>query len=115
MLSIFYNSGFYAVEWFWVLSGYVFFFNYRDALASGSVTGFDFFCRRFARLYPLHFHHYPATLLLVSVLLLLYRNWVGRSYQGSITTWTFLSQLLMASKLEFTTDFIHSIWSSLER
>jgi peptidoglycan/LPS O-acetylase OafA/YrhL len=94
MLSIFYNSGFYAVEWFWVLSGYVFFFNYRDALASGSVTGFDFFCRRFARLYPLHF----TTLLLVSVLLLLYR--------------TFISQLLMASNWS-STDFTfnYPVWS----
>jgi peptidoglycan/LPS O-acetylase OafA/YrhL len=111
MLSIFYNSGLHAVEWFWVLSGYVFFFNYRDALATRSVTGFDFFCRRFARLYPLHF----TTLLVVSVLLLLYRNLFGSSYPHyteGITIWTFISQLFMASNWT-TTEYTFNgpVWS----
>jgi peptidoglycan/LPS O-acetylase OafA/YrhL len=68
LLSIFYNSGWHAVEWFWVLSGYIFFFNYRDVLESRKMTAFTFFSRRFARLYPLNI----ATLFIVAALLAFY-------------------------------------------
>jgi peptidoglycan/LPS O-acetylase OafA/YrhL len=111
ILSIFYNSGHYAVEWFWVLSGYIFFFNYRDALANQKITGFEFFFRRFARLYPLHF----ATLLVVSLLLLSYRYLFKNNYplytEGA-NVGTFISQLFMASNWTTTQyTFNGPIWS----
>lgn len=49
-----------AVPFFWTLSGFVFFFQYRDR----SIGAIRFARQRFARLYPLHF----ATLLMVATL-----------------------------------------------
>src|SRR5476651_1230145 len=67
VLSIFYNAGYYAVDWFWVLSGYVFFMKYCDVLADEKMSAGTFFGRRFSRLYPLHL----LTLLLVIALQIL--------------------------------------------
>jgi peptidoglycan/LPS O-acetylase OafA/YrhL len=111
MLSLFYNSGLYAVQWFWVLSGYIFFFNYREAVAARSITGFEFFSRRFARLYPLHL----TTLLLVSALFLLYRNLFSSTYPyytRGISVWTSASQFIMASNWTTTEHtFNGPVWS----
>jgi len=111
VLVVFSNYGSYAVNWFWVLSGYVFFFNYRSALTSKTVTGFEFFSNRFARLYPLHL----ATLLAVSLLLLLYDGLFGSEYPlftTGVTFGTFVSHLFMASNWassEFTLN--GPVWS----
>jgi peptidoglycan/LPS O-acetylase OafA/YrhL len=110
-LTIFYNSGLYAVMWFWVLSGYVFFFNYRDTLIKNTVTGFEFFSNRFARLYPLHL----ATLLAVSLLLLSYNMLFGSEYPlytEGVTFQTFLAHLFMASNWVSTAYTLNGpIWS----
>lgn len=47
-----YYWGLYAVQFFWVLSGFVFMHVYANKI---SVTSKKFFLSRFARLYPLHF------------------------------------------------------------
>jgi peptidoglycan/LPS O-acetylase OafA/YrhL len=111
LLVVFSNYGSYAVQWFWVLSGYVFFFNYRNALTSKTVTGFEFFSNRFARLYPLHL----ATLLAVSLLLLSYEELFGSEYPlftRGVTFGTFVSHLFMASNWASTEFTLNGpIWS----
>lgn len=111
LLSVFYGRGYYAVPWFWVLSGYIFFFNYRDVLADRALSGFAFFARRFARLYPLH----VATLLAVALLLPSYQALFGARfpvYAENSTAWAFVSQLFMASNwLSLDYSFNGPIWS----
>jgi peptidoglycan/LPS O-acetylase OafA/YrhL len=64
LLHAFHDSGAYGVWIFWCISGFIFFWKYRDAIADRSVGGWKFFVLRFSRLYPLHL----ATLLLVALL-----------------------------------------------
>ena len=53
-LSFFYLNGAKAVYLFWLLSGYIFFYNYYTAIQTYKVTTYVFFIDRFSRLYPLH-------------------------------------------------------------
>ncbi len=62
LLSPFYDAGNYAVELFFVLSGFIFYWLYRERVADRAVSGREFFVLRFSRLYPLHL----ATLLFVA-------------------------------------------------
>lgn len=55
----FYERGYLAVDLFFTLSGFVFFWLYADAIGQRTVSARRFFDLRFSRLYPLHF----ATLL----------------------------------------------------
>jgi len=57
-----YDFGLLAVQWFWQISGYIFFRKYRRQIASRAISGWSFFILRFSRLYPLHL----MTLLLVT-------------------------------------------------
>jgi peptidoglycan/LPS O-acetylase OafA/YrhL len=68
VLNIFYDYGFYGVEVFWCISGFVLFLKYRDVIASGNIDFYRFFILRFSRLYPLHI----STLLLVIALQAIY-------------------------------------------
>lgn len=54
VLFPFYEKGFKAVDLFFTISGFVFFFMYLDAIRDGKVTASKFFVLRFSRLYPLH-------------------------------------------------------------
>jgi peptidoglycan/LPS O-acetylase OafA/YrhL len=110
-LSVFYHSGFYAVDWFWVLSGYVFFFTYRDVLESRRMTALTFFSRRFARLYPLN----SVTLVIVAALQALYIFSFKTPYpvySNDVSVWTFVSHLFMASNWISTQyTFNGPVWS----
>jgi peptidoglycan/LPS O-acetylase OafA/YrhL len=64
LLQPFYLVGWVAVDLFFALSGFVFFWLYAQAIAAGQVKAWRFAVLRFSRLYPLHF----LTLLLVLVL-----------------------------------------------
>jgi peptidoglycan/LPS O-acetylase OafA/YrhL len=80
----------------WVLcciSGFIFFWKYRDSIARGSVGGWKFFVLRFSRLYPLHF----VALLAVGLLQSVYFNLHGYFfvYQNNDLQ-HFLAQLFMA-------------------
>lgn len=57
-LSLLYHHGYWAVQFFWILSGFVFAFVYLNRRISFK----QFFILRFSRLYPLHF----VTLILIS-------------------------------------------------
>lgn len=53
-LKVFYEKGYYGVSVFWCVSGFVFALMYLNKNHI-SITGKEFFIKRFARLYPLHF------------------------------------------------------------
>ena len=66
--ELFYRYGNWAVFVFWCISGYVFFWKYREAIANRRVNGREFFVFRFSRLYPLHL----VTLLAAAALQMAY-------------------------------------------
>ena len=87
--SEFGGGGSTAVQIFWVLSGIVFFHAYDGEPFSKR----DFFWRRFARLYPLHF----ATLLIIALLDLLHLWLLGAPKIPYLDWPHFLVQLALAS------------------
>jgi peptidoglycan/LPS O-acetylase OafA/YrhL len=94
LLHGFYDSGTYGVWIFWCISGFIFFWKYRDAIAERSIGGWKFFGLRFSRLYPLHL----VTLLLVALLQPVYFNLHGSFFvypENDLPH--FLLQLFMAS------------------
>lgn len=60
LLGLFYRYGGAAVQIFWCISGFVF----ASVYAGKTVSGREFFTKRFARLYPLHF----LTLIIVALI-----------------------------------------------
>lgn len=68
IFSLFYDYGYYGVQVFWCISGFIFFWKYKTAIADKIVNVKNFFILRFSRLYPLHL----ATLLLIALLQLIY-------------------------------------------
>jgi peptidoglycan/LPS O-acetylase OafA/YrhL len=109
-LSVFYDNGSLAVPFFWVISGFIFYWHYSEPVRNRAVKFADFLVRRFSRLYPLHF----VTLIFVAVGQYIYY----RSHQTTfIYLWNkpiwFASQLLFASNW-FTRQpvtFNGPIWS----
>lgn len=110
LLAPLYGSGPYAVRVFWCISGFIFFWKYRDAIADRALDGWKFFVLRFSRLYPLHL----ATLLFVALLQPLYAGLHGSSfvYQNNDLT-HFVLQLLMAGTAtsQDALSFNGPIWS----
>jgi peptidoglycan/LPS O-acetylase OafA/YrhL len=74
--ALFYRYGFYGVQIFWSISGFIFFWKYSHALGEGRIGAYRFFVLRFSRLYPLHL----ATMLLVGALQLVYFAQRGYSF-----------------------------------
>lgn len=63
IFSFFYLKGWLAVDLFFTLSGFVFFWLYSHKVSEGIISPVEFTVLRFSRLYPLHF----MTLLIVAV------------------------------------------------
>jgi peptidoglycan/LPS O-acetylase OafA/YrhL len=105
-----YQSGPYAVRVFWCISGFIFFWRYRDAVADRVLGGWRFFVLRFSRLYPLH----VVTLLFVAALQPVYFHLTGYFfvYQNN-DAFHFLLQALMASNAatQESLSFNGPIWS----
>lgn len=106
-----YDYGMFAVQMFWIISGFVFAHVYLQRPTNAR----DFFAARIARLYPLHL----ATLLIVAALQAISLNGAGHwQVYGSNDLWHFTMQLFLASN--WTTQniglsFNGPIWSvSLE-
>ena len=76
LLSLFYGYGQFGVQIFWAISGFIFFWKYGEAIASGAVSGVKFFWLRFSRLYPLH----VVTLLLIAALQPIHLALTGGSF-----------------------------------
>lgn len=64
----FYLHGELGVQFFWCISGFIFFWKYQNAIHQKIISGGKFFVLRLSRLYPLHF----VTLLLIAVLQIIY-------------------------------------------
>ncbi len=87
-------AGEYGVWVFWCISGFIFFWKYRDAIADRSMHGWTFLVYRLSRLYPLHF----VTLLIVALLQPIYFRQHGYFfvYQANDLQ-HFVLQIFMAS------------------
>jgi peptidoglycan/LPS O-acetylase OafA/YrhL len=76
VFSVFYNYGWMGVEFFFALSGFIFFQYYYGLISDHRIGAGEFFKRRFARLYPL----YGLTLLIVILLQEIYRQQHGNNF-----------------------------------
>jgi peptidoglycan/LPS O-acetylase OafA/YrhL len=110
LLQPFYWAGEYGVWVFWCISGFIFFWKYRDAIADRSMGGWTFLVFRLSRLYPLHF----VTLLIVALLQPIYFRLNGYFfvYQANDLS-HFLLQIFMASDwvVQNADSFNGPIWS----
>lgn len=100
------HHGALAVMVFWAISGFVF----MNVYAGEHPSGFSFFIRRFARLYPLHL----LTLLVVALVQVTAIATIGHSliYHDN-DAWNFVLHLFMASQwgLGHGESFNYPIWS----
>jgi peptidoglycan/LPS O-acetylase OafA/YrhL len=110
LLQPFYLAGKYGVWVFWCISGFIFFWKYRDAISDRSTGGWTFLVYRLSRLYPLHF----VTLLIVALLQSIYFRQHGWFfvYQANDLR-HFLLQIFMASDwvVQNGDSFNGPIWS----
>jgi len=110
LLRPFYEAGKYGVWVFWCISGFIFFWKYRDAISDRSMRGWTFLVYRLSRLYPLHF----VTLLIVALLQAIYFRQRGYFfvYQANDLP-HFLLQIFMASDwvAQDSNSFNGPIWS----
>lgn len=109
ILKLFYERGDLAVDYFFVLSGFIFYWLYSDKIAE-KITFNKFFVLRFSRLYPLHF----ATLLIVLVLQWFYRIRTGSFFiYPHNDLYHFLLNLLFASNwgIQLGHSFNGPVWS----
>jgi peptidoglycan/LPS O-acetylase OafA/YrhL len=109
-LSPFYNYGYLGVSVFWCISGFIFFWKYRETISSKTITYKKFFVLRFSRLYPLHF----VTLMLVVFLQAVYeyKTEYFFVYQNNDIA-HFIYQIFLASNWGFENgaSFNGPIWS----
>lgn len=90
-----YEAGWAAVDLFFALSGFVFFWLYGDAIARKAVGAGRFALLRFSRLYPLHF----ATLVAVAALQALFHARTGQYFIFESGDWPrFAAGLVMAQQ-----------------
>lgn len=110
LLFPFYEKGWLAVDFFFSLSGFIFFWLYTQIIKQRKVSTHDFFILRLSRLYPLHL----ATLLLVAGL-----QWLNMHNSGGYFVYQlndiyhFTLNLFFASAwgLEKGFSFNAPIWS----
>ncbi len=95
VLKTFYDAGPAAVDLFFALSGFVFFWLYAEAIATGKVGAGKFAILRISRLYPLHL----ATLLAVAVMQFFFFRATGKYFIYDANDWPhFLSSLVLAQQ-----------------
>ena len=108
ILKIFYTKGYMAVNFFWCISGFIFFWKYGEKIKN--ITFAIFFKSRFSRLYPLHF----LTLILVLILQKIYFYHIEDLYiYKNNDFFHFILQFFMASNWGFenASSFNGPIWS----
>src|SRR3954453_16478594 len=110
LLQPFYEAGRYGVWVFWCVSGFIFFWKYRDAIYERSTDAWTFFVLRLSRLYPLHL----VTLMIVALLQPVYFHQHGHFfvYQDNDPQ-HFMLQIMMASEWGISRgdSFNGPIWS----
>lgn len=105
-----YTKGWLAVDLFFSLSGFVFYWLYSKRVADGAISAGKFALLRFSRLYPLHF----ATLLFVAGSQLLLMNAVGSFFvYPNNDSYHFLLNVFFASSwgIERGYSFNGPFWS----
>ena len=109
-LRLFYDFGYFGVQVFWCISGFIFFIKYGHAIRVGAVDARSFLIARFSRLYPLHF-----TTLIITLILQYGYTKFGNDYfvYGENDGRHFLLQILLASEWGFEAgrSFNGPIWS----
>ncbi len=70
----FFDYGDIMVDLFFVLSGVIFSYTYKTAVSTSQIGVYDFFIKRFSRLYPVHLF----TLIVVAILVKIYHSYSGR-------------------------------------
>lgn len=101
ILALGYEQGWRAVQVFFVLSGFVFFHQYSEAIRKGAVGAGRFFVYRFSRLYPLHF----ATLLFVAA-----GQFISRLVDGQDIVYPCNDWPHFALNLLFAVDWMPGRW-----
>lgn len=76
LFKIFYEKGYTGVDYFYLLSGFIFFWLYKDSIKMKVTTASVFIIHRFSRLYPLHL----VTLVIVALLQYIYTSRQGYSF-----------------------------------
>ncbi|KFE43827.1 acyltransferase family protein [Pseudomonas syringae] len=110
LFALAYQHGSLAVELFFCISGFVFFWLFSQKIADRTLTARRFFMDRFSRLYPLHF----VTFVGVAVLQMFYENshTTYFVYQQNDLYHAFLNLLLVpAWGFETGWSFNAPIWS----
>jgi len=102
-------GGMWAVQIFWCLSGFIFFWKYQSLIADRKVDFKAFFVSRFARLYPLHI----LTLPIVAIGQSVFFHMTGSFYLKSLNSLPlFIGQLFMACNRTFMPEsFNFPTWS----
>jgi peptidoglycan/LPS O-acetylase OafA/YrhL len=102
-------GGMWAVQTFWCLSGFIFFWKYQALIANRALNFKKFFVSRFARLYPLHF----VTLFIVAIGQSIYFHMTGFYFLKSLNSAPlFVGQLFMACNRTFMPEsFNFPVWS----
>lgn len=94
-LKLFYDQGWAAVDLFFALSGFIFFWLYSKAIAGHRIGAGRFAWLRFSRLYPLHL----VTLLMVAVLQYFFWHATGHFFVYETNNWKhFVSSLVFAQQ-----------------
>ena len=62
--SVFYHYGLYAVELFFMISGFIFFYLYADNIHSNKTSAKTFIVNRVSRLYPLYIFTFAVVAIL---------------------------------------------------
>ncbi|MBQ0920961.1 acyltransferase [Hydrogenophaga aromaticivorans] len=105
-----YDYGAYRVPTFWSISGFIFYWLYRQSISAGTVSGRDFLVLRISRLIPLHW----LTLLLVAALQYIYhlKNQSYFVYQNNDLQ-HFVRQVFLASDWGFQQGYSFNgpIWA----
>lgn len=98
----FYRYGFSLVDLFFVISGFVFCYVYKERISAGRVSLREFGILRFSRLYPLHF----ATLIIVAALQIV-RGMAGKGFfiYPSNDVYHFILNVLFVQNGWFVHDF----------
>lgn len=110
MFKILYEKGSMGVQYFFLLSGFIFFWLYRHTIEDGSVNFTTFWVQRISRLYPLHI----LTLLIVALLQAMYTSHNGVPFVYPFNNaYHFFLNLVFASKWGFEKgwSFNAPVWS----
>jgi peptidoglycan/LPS O-acetylase OafA/YrhL len=110
LLRLFYEKGGMGVQYFFLLSGFIFFWLYSASIKNNQTSAWEFGIHRFSRLYPLHF----ITLIAVAILQFLYISRENISFVYPFNdAFHFILNIGFASKWGFESghSFNAPIWS----